>query len=517
MVIDQFAHHYLPKLGKNLHLGINKLLKNGIVYENAHHAHGFPETAPGHTALSTGVFPKNHGIVGNQWLDVHGKKIQAMDDTSPTCATFGPGNKADQCGCSPHNILVDGLSDQFCMRTTKAQARKVFSVSLKPRAAIGTANKVGKAIWFDDVNGLFTSSTFYFDTLPQWLIRFNEQCGISKQTQVSWHSFYPENHPAYEYPFIRDYEHTGPKKALAPSNTIPIDYTQKSPFEWYCKTPRANQDLLNLATTCLEANLSQTNDDSMLLWVCLSPLDLAGHIFGPDSFELIDHIYHLDKQLDAFMKHIEKRYGRNKVLFVLTADHGIQPIQEISHKKGITNARRIMSPALIKKMNDFAKETYNLDDIVIGHECSSFVLDTTKKSALDKDKLEALLNDLKKILASEPGIKHVWTKKELSNAQFGPYDLEQFYKNSHHEKRTGDLICMPEPYCLVTSYPTGCSHATPYDYDTHVPLILYRQGHLMKKTIHEKVLMTQLAGTLSHLLQVPRPSASAFNELPGIF
>ncbi len=517
MVIDQFAHHYLPKLKTHLNFGIKHLLNNGIVYENAYHAHGFPETAPGHTALSTGTFPKDHGIVGNQWLTRKGKKHEAVADENPVYASFGPDNKADQCSCSPHHILVDGFSDQFCIRSTKAQAHKVFSVSLKARSAIGTANKVGKAIWFDNVNGIFTSSSFYFEKLPTWLTKFNEKSNIKNLTKVSWHSFYPENHAAYQFPFIRDYEHSSQKKALAPSNSIPIDRSKKEPYEWYSKTPLANQHILDVATACLDANLSHTNNDSMVLWVCLSPLDLAGHIFGPDAFELIDQIYHLDKQIDIFMKQVSKRFGRNNVLFVLTADHGIQPIPEISQKKGITNARRIDSNALITKMNEFAKNTYNLDDIIVGYECAGFVLDVTKKESLSPETLTSLLHDLKNILAAEPGIKHVWTEKELEQTNFGPHDLEQFYKNSYHSRRTGDLTCMPEPYNLITPYPSGCSHATPYDYDTHVPLVIYRQGHLMKKTIREKVLVTQLAGTLSRLLEVPRPSASWFDELPGIF
>lgn len=518
MVIDQFAHHYLPKLGKHLQFGINKLLNNGIVYENAYHAHGFPETAPGHTALNTGVFPKDHGVVSNQWLTCDGKKTEVLNDDAPAYPTFGPDKQTNACSCSPLNILVDGFSDQFCMHSTKAHQRKAFSISLKARAAIGTANKVGKAIWFDDVNGLFTSSKFYFDQLPSWLTRFNTACGISNQTSISWDSCFPLGHPAYKFPFIRDYASSEPKKALAPSQEIPIDRTSKNPFALYGKTPLANQHLLNLAIACLEANLSQTStNESMVLWVCLSPLDFAGHIYGPDSFELIDHIYHLDKQLDVFMTQVQRRYGRSNVLFVLTADHGIQPMQEISYKKGIKNARRIMSDDLIKKMNDYANQAFELDNIVVGYEGAHFILDQEKKNNLDKEVLASLINGLKKVLLAEPGIKKVWTDQELSQAQFGPHDLEQFYKNSHHALRSGDLICMPEPYCLITPYATGCSHATPYDYDTHVPLMIYQHGRFMKKTINEKVWVTQLAGTLSHIHQVPRPSASVMQELPGIF
>jgi hypothetical protein len=76
---------------------------------------------------------------------------------------------------------------------------------------------------------------------------------------------------------------------------------------------------------------------------------------------------------------------------------------------------------------------------------------------------------------------------------------------------------MPQPYCLITNYPKGCTHNTPYDYDTHVPLILYQSGSLEQKQILHRVWIPQLAITLAKLLGVQHPAASTFELLPGIF
>jgi len=37
IVIDQFAHHYLPKLSPYFRDGLKLLMSRGICYENAHH------------------------------------------------------------------------------------------------------------------------------------------------------------------------------------------------------------------------------------------------------------------------------------------------------------------------------------------------------------------------------------------------------------------------------------------------------------------------------------------------
>ena len=73
MIIDQFAYHYIPKLKKHLHHGLSELLSKGIVYTNAYHAHGIPETTPGHHALSSATLPKDHGAIAYQWFYRHYK------------------------------------------------------------------------------------------------------------------------------------------------------------------------------------------------------------------------------------------------------------------------------------------------------------------------------------------------------------------------------------------------------------------------------------------------------------
>jgi len=107
--------------------------------------------------------------------------------------------------------------------------------------------------------------------------------------------------------------------------------------------------------------------------------------------------------------------------------------------------------------------------------------------------------------------------KELEQAIFKPSDLEYFYKNQLHHDRRIDIMCMPETYCLITNYPTGCSHCTPYDYDTHVPLVFYLKKQLEHKTIKQKVWSPQIPVTLAELLNISKPSATPFNSLPGIF
>lgn len=497
MIIDQFAYHYIEKLRNHFKYGLKEMLDSGICYENAYHAHGSPETAPGHQAISTGVLPKDHGISGNKWLDKEGKTIRFN---------------------SPMQTKVDGLSDQFVMLSTSDLKHHVYSFSLKDRAAIGTANKLGKALWYTDKAGGFVSSNDYFEELPAWLKTFNEEHDTRKIDHVTWKTLYSQDSPAYKFQFAKNYDY-----AVVPSLidrekiSIKVDEESKDPHKnLYFKIPDSSKLIFDAAKACVENILENNEKDKILLWLSLSNLDLLVHFYGPDSIEAIDLIYQLDKQMHDFMNYLRTKIDDKDILFAFTSDHGIQPIQEIVQKKGLKNARRIMAKPLIKDMNEFIKEKYKIDDLVLKFSATYFFLDQKKLKELAKEKQQKILNDLKKHLLKQKGIRQVWTRDELKKAHFEPYEKESFYKNQIYRDRVGELICMPHPYCLISNYSTGCSHHTPYDYDTHVPLILYRKG-IPHKIIREKVWIPQLPVTLARMMHVSRPSASTFNLLPGAF
>ena len=59
-------------------------------------------------------------------------------------------------------------------------------------------------------------------------------------------------------------------------------------------------------------------------------------------------------------------------------------------------------------------------------------------------------------------------------------DLVQKFRNDIFPGRTGDIMFMVKPYWIWGS--KAATHGTPYDYDTHVPLIFYGAG-IPKNTV----------------------------------
>ncbi|MDP3889215.1 MAG: alkaline phosphatase family protein [bacterium] len=515
IVVDQFAQDYIQKIKPYLKHGLRELISNGVYYPNAYMPHAMPATGPGHTALNTGTYAKDHGIVLNEWVNEQGKNVICDGDSAENAAVFSPTGTYNY-GRSARLIMIDGLSDQFMLHSTEENPRYVFALSLKSRSAIGSASKLGKAIWFDEKEGLFTSSKAYFEELPAWIKTFNTTQGINELDHVFWHQAKPSSSRAYQFVNPKSYEFII-DDAIRVGQSIPIEREAKpdEPFHLFVQTPQANKLLFDLARKCIQVHCNKQNNTDLLLWLDLSSLDKLGHIHGPDSKEVLDMIYHLDKQLACFMRFAQRTAGTKNTLFVLTADHGIAPIPEVVKQAGLP-AVRIIKKDLIERSNAYLQKGHGIANAIYKFKFPQFFLNQDAFSLLSREKKHEILKDLQSFLQKQPGIKRAWTNKELDTQCFEPNSIENYFKQQRYPGRSGSLFIQVTPYSHFTKWEKGTSHRSPYKFDLHIPLVLYQRGSIELKTIGKDVSALQLANTLADILQIPRPSASTIERLPGL-
>src|SRR5262249_50832542 len=124
----------------------------------------------------------------------------------------------------------------------------------------------------------------------------------------------------------------------------------KDGYEDVAKTPYGIRLLFDLAYDCVSQRFKNwcRNKGKMLLWVSVSGTDKIGHLYGPDSYEVTDMFYHLDKELQRFMISLTNLVSHRRTLFILTADHGAAPIPELVEEQGIWNAHRILEKPLLE-------------------------------------------------------------------------------------------------------------------------------------------------------------------------
>ena len=135
---------------------------------------------------------------------------------------------------------------------------------------------------------------------------------------------------------------------------------QRIPLNFMSEHRRQISYYLILGFTLIKTHITRQSCQELLLWVCLSPLDMVGHEFGPQSREVIDMIYHLDCQIEQFMDCVSDYLKRTDVLYVLTADHGVSPIPEIMNEEGYCAAHRINYAEILPDINSDLKKVLAL-------------------------------------------------------------------------------------------------------------------------------------------------------------
>lgn len=514
IVVDQLAHAYLDKLRPYLKYGLKYLAEHGIYFTNAFQDNGQPGTSTGHACLNTGTTAKDHGFISNSWYE-NGKKVNCDADDSLDARVLSP-DGTYECGKSAKRLMVDGLSDQCVLQSQPSSKFVAYSISGKSRSAIATAGKLGKALWFDNQSGTFTSSKAYFNELPEWVKTFNMDNDISGLNSITWERMYPQSPYAYNFFNIDNYDYTRRKSMIDTLLPVPDESNLKNKYHFFEKTPQANQLILDCAQACIKTYVSRKHRDRLMLWVCLSPLDKVAHQYGPQSMEAIDMIYHLDQQIRRFIRQTLRVIGKHEVIFALTADHAVMPIPELLQEEGFTQARRIDRVDFIKRINEKIEEKHSIKNIVLAYKSQELILAPSVMEISSQDRAN-IINDIKLQILQEPGIKNAWVYDDLLRIPTQPGTLEDNIKNQLFSGRSGSIVIQTEPYTVITHWPTGASHKTPYDYDTHVPLIVFHPGKFERRHVRKRVTVRQLANTLAEVMNVPKPSASTCEILPDLF
>ena len=179
ITVDQLRPDYLDRFAAQLTGGLARLKKQGAFFTNAMQDHATTETAPGHATLWSGRFPAHTGVVLNE--------IGVADPQMPLL--FGRGG-----GASPYRFRGSSFFDWV---RTRDQFSRALSVSRKDRGAILPLGRAKQSVFWYSLDGRFTTSRYYGDTLPTWAQAFNATNFTKKFLGATWTtlldaSAYPE-------------------------------------------------------------------------------------------------------------------------------------------------------------------------------------------------------------------------------------------------------------------------------------------------------------------------------------
>ena len=478
IVIDQFRGDYLERYrdqwGEG---GFRLLLDHGADFTDCNYDYANTRTAPGHATLLTGAYTNGHGIIANEWWDPQKKATVAAADDDQTKLVGVPGGAP---GASPHNLLADTLGDELKL-ATQGKSR-VFGIALKDRASVLPAGFAADgAYWIDRATGAWITSTYYRNQLPKWAQDFNDSKRTEKYLNQDWKD----------------------SQGTVLRSTKPVEGKTGNFYDVVGSTPLANDYELEFARELITYEKLGNGPATDLLILSLSANDILGHKVGPDSPEMQAMAMAMDRQLAGFFEFLGHQIGLANVWIALSADHGVAPLPKAAAALHLPAAnvpgdkmRAQINSRLSARFSHAAEYVKALDYPVAWLNPDAFAAAKVNEPDAERDVGEAL---------QQAGLRAYYTRSQLERGDAPNTELGLKYLHSYSPLGGWYVLGVPPPF--IVGFMGGTDHATPYTYDTHVPLAFYGFP-FQAGTYRTHAEPVDLAATLASLLGINAPTHS---------
>ncbi len=483
LTIDQLRADYLKRFRGLFKGGLKYLLENGTAFPNVYYEHADTATCPGHATLVSGVHPSRSGIVSNWWYDrASGQPEYCVADT--------------QYGRSPKNLLVSTLPDWV---DRHSMWNEVYAISGKDRSAILLGGKRADGVfWYDKDTGEMVTSEYYSNDLGNLRDEFHSKRLLLKHFGTPWNPLQQTVSRAStlqisepnEGDFPETFPHIIGGAELTPSRSF---------YSGIYSTPFVDEYIAQFAKAVVE-NRDLGGDSRVdYLGISFSALDTIGHRYGPNSKEVLDTLLRLDRTLADLFSFLDKRVGLKHILIAVTSDHGAQPFPEYEHTHGRDAHRQNAEDVACIQAAGKAVATKHKSpdlfryDLYLNHS----LIEEKKLSQSD------IVQDVVKELGKCKMIEKVWTVDELLSEEETANMFQEQFQKSFHQGRSGDFLIQLK-YRHLHSLIRGTGHGSPYEYDTHVPILLFGPG-IPVTTVTERISNVDIAPTVASLLGIPYP------------
>ncbi|HUW91556.1 MAG TPA: alkaline phosphatase family protein [Bacteroidales bacterium] len=514
IMVEQLRYDQLERLRDILpEKGIKRLINEGTYYRNASYDYLLTQAAPGYATISTGTSPSFHGITSDSWYHpFNDQMIYCVQDpdVSPVGGSFETGL------FSPGNLLSSTFADELQM--SSSGAAKVYGIGIHEMGAILTAGHAADgAFWYDDRTGTWMSSTYYAKELPSWLMDLNALLMPGQYLNQQWtplmdpllYNGCQADSSSLERGFNGRTWFPYDLKAMSTEGKL---LNVKRNYSILRETPFADDFTTELAMRLITNEQLGQDDITDYLAITYSATDYIGHRFGPSSVETADAIVRLDKNIGQLLDLIDKNIGKKNVLVYFVAAHGVSEIPAVLEASRIPSGYFRVNQSL-QLLRSYLNAVYGQGDWVKGfHENQIFL-----NRALIEDadiSLEEIQKKVARFMVQFSGIASAVPCSSFEMSDFTGGILLKM-KNSYTSQRSGDVMISLNPGWIEKS-DNVTGHNSPYEYDSHVPLIWYGWT-ASRASVTRSISIRDIAVTLSVLCKVPLPNAASGNPLQELF
>lgn len=507
IVVDQMRVDYIYRYWSNFGTGgFKRLVNEGAFLRNAHFDYVPTLTAPGHASVYTGTTPMHHGIVANDmYVRGTGQGNYCVQDDGVT----GVGATGYKGLRSPRNLLSSTIADEIERRT--GGRSKTIGVAMKDRGAILPIGRTGDAAYwfFEGTDGFFATSTWYRNELPQWLQEFNAQGLPKAYLSTTWspllsleryHQVLPDDNP-YEEPLA------GSAKATLPMDVKAMYEAAGNSTVLLRFIPASNTYTTDVALAALEGEGMGLDEHTDLLAISYSATDELGHAMGPRSLEIEDMYLRLDLELQRLLQALDKKVGKGNYTLFLTADHAAVDVPSYLRDQQ-ASAGYVDVQELVGRMNTALGERFGPGTWVRKRIKEQIFLNDSLIAAkkLDRAVVQRAAADA---LLEHPLVADAITASDLARNTYTT-GIRRNIQRGFMPMRSGDVCYVMRPSHLAAysnAHQRGTDHGSPWNYDTHVPVLMMGAG-IKPGEVIRRTSITDIAPTIAMIVGCDLPDAA---------
>lgn len=488
IMVDQLRSDYLDLLQDYLgESGFKRLAANGACFENIDFDIDEVDLVSGTAMFVTGTYPRINGISGEYIYNPQKKAAQKiLADPSKM------GNFTNE-KLSPAALKSSTVSDELKIHSDGLGY--VYSIAPDAQQAIILAGHAGNgAFWINDINGKWSTSTFYTD-VPQAISNRNYKNALS--SRIDTMSWTPMMDLA-KYPGIPSHKKFYPFKYIFPAS-------RNDRYVNYKRTALVNEEVTSVALDFIESLKMGTRGETDMLNIAYS-LSTYSDNAGAGSVELLDKYLRLDRQLGRLLDAIDNRVGLDKTLVVLASTGYFKENTPVDEKFRIPSG--IFSPSKAKSLlNLYLMAVYGNAQWVDNYHDDYFYLNQKliKEKGLN---LKEVRNNASSFLRRMSGVAEAYSVDEIID---GPADgVSKRIYNGLIANHVGDVIVKVMPGWTISQTEDSTNPNSKHIRTAAISTPAYILHPCIKaQKITSPVDATLLAPTISRLLRIRSPNAAS--------
>ncbi|MFI3269683.1 MAG: alkaline phosphatase family protein [Rikenellaceae bacterium] len=472
--------------------GFNRLGVEGIKCR-ALYSYGGGSSVTSLSTFATGALPATHGVVGGEWFD---RVSSELVDLVAESNTKGVAHDWGEGSASPKNLVAQTFTES--LREARRES-KSFTVALDAASAVAMNGRGGDVVWIDPRTSEWASSTAYMTALPKWIERLNS-IGVDP---ITWQLY-----GGKKMVNRREFGVVDGIEPLVSKGLTKQQAHNAAAYDYLTYTPAGNRALLDMAWSAVQS--LELGRDEVTDVVNIS-LDTAQNImsqYGPESMEVEDMYYRLDRDLERFIDNVRGWVEHRDVLFVVTSAGGASPSYDSESRDGaeiLEGYKLFNAEQFAVILNTFLGAKYGAEQWVLGYRNRAVYLNHNLIYQR-KLRLEELQSEVADFALQFRGVSHAVTASALRGSYFAD-GFGALIQRSFYPRRSGDVVINLMSGWIEERDEARSMQGSGYRYDREVPLLIMGSG-ITSGVVDRELRVVDIAPTVARVIGIKAPMSA---------